>query len=465
MKLKFLAAIGFAAILYSCDDTTTGIGDFVAENDGIEAFSDSYDISTRTILLDSIFSRTSSAYLGRFTDPEYGTFSAEFLTQINCPEGYEFPSTLQAIEEATLVMYYNSYYGDSLATMRVQVDTLNQVINDDGSDKRLYYTSLDPTAYYDKNKPALAQKYYAAHNHTMSDSLRNAVGYSSITLDLGEGFSNHLYEKYMENNHQNFKDAQAFINNVLKGFYIHTNQGEGSILYISDIKLLMKIRYTTKNSAGTADSIVRGYIPFPTTKEVFMSTRFDNDKSVLKQLAAEKEHTYLKTPAGLCTEITLPLEELYNDHKTDTLNSVSLTFTRLRETTERTYPMGIPGTLLLIRKSEVKDFFEGGKLYDNQTTFCADYTSNSYTFSKLNRLISHIFTEIENNPDTYNQDPDWNKILLIPVKKELDGSNSSTATVIGVSNDMEVNSARLIGGEEGEKIQMNVIYTQPKNPK
>ena len=116
MKLKFLAAIGFAAILYSCDDTTTGIGDFVAENDGIEAFSDSYDISTRTILLDSIFSRTSSAYLGRFTDPEYGTFSAEFLTQINCPEGYEFPSTLQAIEEATLVMYYNSYYGDSLPT-------------------------------------------------------------------------------------------------------------------------------------------------------------------------------------------------------------------------------------------------------------------------------------------------------------------------------------------------------------
>lgn len=66
----------------------------------------------------------------------------------------------------------------------------------------------------------------------MSDSLRNAVGYSSITLDLGEGFSNHLYEKYMENNHQNFKDAQAFINNVLKGFYIHTNQ-EKDLSFIS----------------------------------------------------------------------------------------------------------------------------------------------------------------------------------------------------------------------------------------
>ena len=26
MKLKFLAAVGLAATLYSCDDTTTGVG-------------------------------------------------------------------------------------------------------------------------------------------------------------------------------------------------------------------------------------------------------------------------------------------------------------------------------------------------------------------------------------------------------------------------------------------------------
>ena len=31
MKLKFLAAVGLAATLYSCDDTTTGVGEFVAE--------------------------------------------------------------------------------------------------------------------------------------------------------------------------------------------------------------------------------------------------------------------------------------------------------------------------------------------------------------------------------------------------------------------------------------------------
>ena len=37
MKLKFLAAVGLAATLYSCDDTTTGVGEFVADADEITA--------------------------------------------------------------------------------------------------------------------------------------------------------------------------------------------------------------------------------------------------------------------------------------------------------------------------------------------------------------------------------------------------------------------------------------------
>lgn len=58
--------------------------------------------------------------------------------------------------------------------------------------------------------------------------------------------------------------------------------------------------------------------------------------------------------------------------------------------------MGTPGTLLMVRKSEMKDFFENNKVHDNKTTFLATYdsNSNSYSFSKLNRLISYIFSEI-----------------------------------------------------------------------
>ena len=126
MKLKFLATIGFAATLYSCDDATSGIGDFLANTDEINAYSMSFKATTNTIKFEDlnpkgVYSRTNSAYLGKFTDMDFGTFSADFITQINCPENYSFPDNLQEIEETTLELYYNSFYGDPKAPMRVRV--------------------------------------------------------------------------------------------------------------------------------------------------------------------------------------------------------------------------------------------------------------------------------------------------------------------------------------------------------
>ena len=122
MKLKFLAAIGFAATLYSCDDSTTGIGDFIADTDEINAYSETYDVTTKTVSVadinkkiginsNGVYSRTSTAYLGNFTDPSFGEFTADFITQINCPEGFEYPKTFEKIESTTLELYYRSYYG------------------------------------------------------------------------------------------------------------------------------------------------------------------------------------------------------------------------------------------------------------------------------------------------------------------------------------------------------------------
>ena len=107
MKLKFLAAVGLAATLYSCDDTTTGVGEFVADADEITASAQTFEATTKTLKYtdlnpDGVFSRTSSAYLGKFTDPDFGTYTTDFITQINCTEGFEFPETTQEIVATTL---------------------------------------------------------------------------------------------------------------------------------------------------------------------------------------------------------------------------------------------------------------------------------------------------------------------------------------------------------------------------
>ena len=485
MKLKFLAAIGLAATLYSCDDTTTGVGEFVADADEITASAQTFEATTKTLKYtdlnpNGVFSRTSSAYLGKFTDPDFGTYTTDFITQINCTEDFEFPERLKDIESTTLELSYASFFGDSLAPMKVRVDVLKEAIDDTGENLGLYYTSYEPEKFYNKNGNPLAEQEYAVRDNSWSDaeidSIKSANGYypplvinldKKNTWNIGEEqhtgtFSQYLKAKYDENKN-NFKDAYSFIHNVLPGFYIHNTSGEGSILYIGDIWLRMKVSYYITGSEGQ-DSLVYTSIPFAATNEVFMSTRLNNSENALNKLAEEKEHTYLKTPTGLCTEVELPLQEMYEALGNDTLNSVSMSFTKYKNVSENSennpYKMGTPQYLLLIRKNEVNDFFEQRKNYDSKTTFLGSYssTTNSYSFSQVNRLISQIFSNMRTKEEPAEGWDKYNTMVLIPVKTETD----SQGNTIGLSHDLEVNSAKLIGGEEGEKIKMEVIYTKPK---
>ena len=80
MKLKYLYALLLAALIYSCDDSTSGIGDStIAAGDSIPAGAATYNVYTRSILADSVYARTNTAYLGKYTDPHFGEFSADFI--------------------------------------------------------------------------------------------------------------------------------------------------------------------------------------------------------------------------------------------------------------------------------------------------------------------------------------------------------------------------------------------------
>lgn len=322
-----MAVIACTAALYSCDDSTSGIGDFVSNIDKIEALSDTYEATSKTEIFEKIYSRTNRAYLGKYTDADFGEYSASFITQINCPEGFEFPERLEEITDVSLELYYTGFYGDSLATLTVQVDELNKAIDDNDGD--LYYTNYNPAKYYDENGEGyIAQKSYAAVDKSVSDSLRNSEGYyPNIKIDLGEKFRKYLDDKSKDPD--NFKDANTFINNVLKGFYVHTVQGDGSIVYIKDIWLRMNMRHTVTGSQGQDSTVVSSSI-LAASKEVLMSTRMQNNEKQLQDLKEDTKNTYLKTPAGLYTKITLPIESkdgkvgIFENHKNDTLNSVTL---------------------------------------------------------------------------------------------------------------------------------------------
>ena len=461
MKLKYLYVGLLAALIYSCDDATTGIGDStIAAGDSIPAGAAVYDVYTRSILADSVYARTSTAYLGKYTDSQFGEFSADFIAQFNCTDNYEFPETVQEITGIQMRMYYDKFFGDESNAMRMQIDTLDKVIPE--KELSTFYTSVDPTQYYDENSKPIARKAFAATGASVNDTTivnydswgnPTSTSYYWQDVKLPTSLGKYMYDKYKEDKN-NYKNAENFIKNVLKGFYVHCTHGDGTILYFNDMQLRLNFKYLIESKSGKLDSLVNGSATFAATKEVIQANRFQNSDR-LKELIEEKDYTYLKTPAGIFTEVTLPIEEIHEMHMRDTLNAASITFTRYNEKSDKKYPMGIPQTLLMVRKCDMHHFFEKNKTFDGLTSFIAEYvgsseTANTYSFPNISSLITLCINEKKQGKN----EADWNKVVLIPVKTETD----SNGTIIGLKSNLDMESACLMGGEN-HPLKMQILYT------
>ena len=474
MKIKYLCALLLAALIYSCDDSTTGIGtDLIPGGDKIPANTDSYEFTTRSLLADSVYARTSTAYLGRYTDEHYGEFTSDFIAQFTCMDNFEFEEELTKVIGVNIQLQYGSFFGDSLNAMRLQVDTLDKVIPE--KELSTFYTSVNPKDYYnEKGKPIAVKAYSAVGPSTSLDTIyttSSGTSYRSIiqTIKLPNSLGEHIFNKYKENKDY-FKTPETFIKNVLKGVYIRSTHGDGTILYIDGLTLGLNFEALIESSSGKRDSLVYKNYFFGATKEVIQANHFSNDNQ-LEELAKDPDRTYVKSPAGLFTEATFPITEIYNEHKRDTLNGINVSFTRYNEKDSK-YKMGTPQYVLMVRKKDMFSFFEENKITDSQTSFLSSYSSsnNSYTFSNIAPLITYCIEERKNGiiaaggyPDQEEdgkkwetENPDWNKVVLIPVNAEYD----SQGNLVSISNSLGMESATLKGGTNPDnKLKMQVFYT------
>lgn len=474
MKIKYLCALLLAALIYSCDDSTTGIGtDLIPGGDKIPANTDSYEFTTKSLLADSVYARTSTAYLGRYTDEQFGEFTADFIAQFTCMDNFKFEEELTKVIGVNISLQYGSFFGDSLNAMRLQVDTLDKVIPE--KELSTFYTSVDPKDYYnEKGKPIAVKAYSAVGPSTSKDettTTSSGVKQRTIiqTIKLPNSLGDHIFNKYKENK-EYFKTPESFIKNVLKGVYIRCTHGDGIILYIDGLSLNLNFEALIESSSGKRDSLVYKSYFFGATKEVIQANHFSNG-SRLEELAQDPDHTYLKSPAGIFTEATFPIAEIYNEHKRDTLNGVNVSFTRYNEK-ESKYKMGIPQYVLMVRKKDMFSFFEENKIIDNKTSFLSSYSSsnNTYTFTNIAPLITYCIEERKKGITAAGGDPekeedgkkwdaknpDWNRVVIIPVKAVSNSNNE----IVEISNNLGMESAMLKGGTNPEnKLKMQIFYT------
>ncbi|MBR2300397.1 MAG: DUF4270 domain-containing protein [Bacteroidaceae bacterium] len=446
-----------------CDDETATIGgSIVSSNDTITYNVKTLYASSRSILADdSILANTNRVYIGRFTDPETNTvFTSDFLAQFNCVEDYGFPDngvvgdTAVSIE---LKLFFNNYFGDSLNTMRCEVYELDRTLEEG----KPYYTNIDPIEFVDAGSKPIATKSYCAIDNTVPDTLLLDDNYTrNITIKLPQEIGNRFISKYYEkdayNNHigkDYFSNSEDFINNIFKGVYVKTTQGDGTVIYVSMARLNVTFDYYIKGKSGKLDSLVQGISTFSSTREVLQVNKFKNNK--LKEfIDNNSDYTYLRTPAGVFTEVELPISDIIESG--DTLNSVEITFTRYNESTDKVFDYTPPAKLLMVRKGELHDFFFKNKINDNITSYVAtfDTYSNEYKFNNISRLINYCANEREQGTD----DPDWNKVILVPVSITTD-SNGST---VAISHNLSMTNARLRGGKKTQ-IPVKIITSKFNN--
>lgn len=469
----------------SCDDTTNTIGQSLTDNsDLIDIATATFPVTTQSLKTDSVLSKSTIGYLGHIVDPEtYGYISCDFMAQFHTVEDFNYPEESSIVtddskeikaDSCEIRLFYNQFYGDSLAKMKVTVHEMKIPM----SEGENYYSNFNPKTkgfLRDDANAMKKSKTFALANQEVSDSLKSTSSYvRSIRIPLndkytdinGKEYSNYgtyLMQKLFENK-SNFTNSYKFIHNICPGFYFELEDGLGSMAYITLCQLNVYYRYLDSDDNTT---VRNSSLSFSATEEVLQTSTITNDKEIIKSLTEETSHTYLKTPAGIFTEMTLPVLDIMDEHRYDSLSSAKIVLQTINNKSQLEYAFDDPQTLLMVEKDSLYKFFENSYIADNKTSFLASLSNNTYTFGNVSNLIKYLddkrLEAIEQgNPNWAEEHPNWNKVVLVPVTTTYVTTSSGTQRLARVLNDMSLTSTRLIGGADNpyEQIKIDIVYSR-----
>ena len=212
------------------------------------------------------------------------------------------------------------------------------------------------------------------------------------------------------------------------------------------------------------DSLSAVEITFPGTEEVMQTTFIDNDKDRLNELASDESCTYVKSPSGIFTEMTLPIDSIKRGHENDTISSAKVIVPRYNYTSDESM-FSAPNYIMMVPKDSLYSFFENKNVPDSKMSYLASYSSknNTYTFNNISDLVNKLW---QNKVNGYGG-KDWNKVVLLPVTVSTNSStSSSTTSVTNVTNEMGLKSTKLVRGtnffgRDGKDANGNHVKASP----
>lgn len=484
MKHTFLAwsaiALTVASILTSCSEDTGSLGIYPLQ-DAITTDTASFAVFSSSIANDKVPANSTACYLGKVIDPEINKdVTATFATQFHIFEDYSFPDEAHIVktdghlcDSIEIRLFIKSAFGDKNNPMKVEVWPLSKTNLLEESLNLYSDTDLWPYVDASAGKP-FTTKVITATDYIMSDAQRASNYSDNVRIVLPREFGDDIMKKYYSNP-EFFHSSYSFIHNVCPGFLFRTVSGTGTMLNLE--VCTMNLSFSYKKDIYP-DSTIVSLSRFAATPEVMQSTQFENSSDLLtlidKMNAAESDTTMLKTPAGICTELILPVDEIYEGHESDSLSRASLTITRInnqdKDARNDDHAFGIPQNILLVRKQNFGKFFENHQVSDSQQSFTTTFqpTYNCYTFENISRLITYCHLEKATSmkalgmteEEWEKEHPDWNHVVLVPVSVATATDSYGTVSQISVNQDMSLCSTKLVRGTAAKPIKMQVTYSR-----
>ena len=459
--LRLLTVLVIAALTFAaCDDTTEGIGGSITNKiDNINISDSAFNVTTKSIVAGAVLSRNNTGLIGKMKDPETGNYvKGDYMTQLSVLPTFSV-DTLDYIKQANngsieadscyLLVSYNASYGDTIAPMKVTAYEMTKPMAEDQE----YYSDYDAfkNGWVSENNPHWSSNY----NLSNTSDVKNFKIYLNKKYEKDgktyKNYGSYIMQTYAEHP-EYFKTNYKFLHNVCPGFFIKNVGGTGNMAKIWNTELIFywTRHKTIKAKDGVTDStaVSIGYNRFDGTEEVLQLNKIENDTENLEKLASQDQQkcTYLKSPAGIFTEVTLPIEDIMKGHEKDTLNTASISFPRLNNKDEdNAYNFATPSTILMVQKDSLQSFFEKSKLADNRTSYTASYSNtgsykNAYTFQNIANLVSAMYKN-------KGKGENWNKVVLVPVNV-ITTTQGYTTVISKINHDMSLASTRLIVGTD-----------------
>lgn len=451
MKIKTLLSLAiafFAVVFVACDEDLGQLGESIQpKDDDINAKGDTISLKAATYSFeDSVYARTVNGLLGEYIDPVFGKVKSDYMTELFCPNNIEFknPNNKKiTIDSVLLKTEFIDFTGDTVAPMGLSVYEVTEPL------KAFFFTSVDPAKYTSNMSKLLGQNIFSIQD--LPDTVISGYHLRTISTELNLSLGERFYKEWVDSK-GTFKDSET-MSKFFKGIYVTTTFGSGTIISTEQTAFNIYYTYQIRNVANTADSAAVGVFSLPVTPEVIQMNRVKNSLPS-GMLGQSDVQTYLKTPAGVYTELTIPLKDIMNSVGKDrVLNAANF---KIKGFTEQEEKSGLirPSYVLVINKDSLTNYFYDQRYSaSSKTAFVVsrNTTSNTYDLGNLAYVINYYTDYYKNQAEL----PDL-KYLIIPVN--VTASTTTSGAITDVFNMMYPTSAIL--RTDPDNMKMTVISSK-----